>query len=317
MKKLSFLIRYTFISAIGMIMFPGCKADSSLIHIQKRKRLKHIPDASGIINNDKHYMIIGDNSPYLYQLDGSFEHVKKIRLVESLSESGDKLPKKSKPDLESMAVWKDSILILGSGSREETRDVLYLFDHKNEIVSQFNIHELYDHFRKAFKEKEINIEGFVIDEGYVFFLDRRSNCIIRTERKDLFDHIFRDSDLPEISLFPYKLPSIDGIKSGFSGATLSRDRNYLYFTSSVERNGSSDQKILGSFIGRIKMNNEVPGQVEFVDRFPESHGLLKIESIALVAEGQKSVNLIVVSDSDGNGSHAIKCRLKIKNESKL
>ncbi len=313
MKKSRFLIRYTVISAIGMILFIGCKAESSFIHTEKRNRLKHISDASGIITDGKHYLIIGDNSPFLYQLDGAFKHLKKVRLVEVVNESDDKLPKKTKPDLESMAVWNDSILILGSGSRKETRDVLYLFDHKNEIVSQYNIHELYDHFRKAFKEQEINIEGFVIDESFVFFLDRRSNSIIRTERKDLFDHIFRDADLPEISLFQYKLPAIDGISSGFSGATLSKDRNYLYFTSSVEKNGSHDQKILGSFIGRIKMNNEVPGEVDFIHQFPESHGLLKIESIVLIAEGQKSVNLIVVTDSDGNGSHAIRCRLDFKN----
>ncbi len=288
----------------------SCEPEQEPIHISKRKRLKHIPDASGILKEGKNYLVIGDKSSYLYTLNEQFNMVKKTPLTEFEDQEKDKISNKHKPDFECMALWNDSLFVLGSGSKKESRDIMAMYDQKTDMVLQIDLHQFYTKLREWSPDNKINIEGITIDKNVINLLDRRSNCIFTFDRKALFDCWLNNSNVPTPEINKYNLPSIDGVQSGFSGATISPDGAFLYFTSSVERKESNDQKILGSFIGRISLQNELPSsQINFVHQFPETHGVLKIESIQVSEKHQTTTDLIVVSDSDGNGSHVIKCRI--------
>lgn len=300
----------TFFLLITIFIQVSCEAEQQPVHINKRKRLKHIPDASGILISGKEYLVIGDRSPYLYTLNDHFVVVKKTPLTDVSEAEDDKLPGKHKPDFECMAIWNDSLFVLGSGSKKGSRDIMALWDRKAEIILQVDLHKFYSKLRNLSPDNRINIEGITISNKVVNLFDRRSNCIFTFERKALFDCWLNDSSFPSPEINRYLLPEISGVPSGFSGGTISPDGQFIYFTSSVEREGSSDEKILGSFIGRIPLENGLPfSSINFVHQFPETHGVLKIESIVVSAKHETTTDLILVSDSDGNGSHAIKCRV--------
>lgn len=67
------------------------------------------------------------------------------------------------------------------------------------------------------------------------------------------------SKLPDFTSYVFDLPMINDKQSGFSRACYSPQENALYFTISVERTDDvyNDGEILGSFIGKIQINNQM------------------------------------------------------------
>jgi len=86
--------------------------------------LPDLPSASGVEIVGSVAYVIGDDSPYLYQLDAAtLAPVGRIALFEAAADfASGRIPKPIKPDLECMValVWPDGrpgLLLLGSGSR--------------------------------------------------------------------------------------------------------------------------------------------------------------------------------------------------------
>ncbi|MEO6346858.1 MAG: hypothetical protein ABIO60_03020 [Aquaticitalea sp.] len=69
-------------------------------NLQHRQILRGIPSASGIEQIGNELYVIGDNSPWLYQLNELFEVIDKHLLLENVKDNSP--PKALKPDFEAM-----------------------------------------------------------------------------------------------------------------------------------------------------------------------------------------------------------------------
>lgn len=112
--------------------------------------------------------------------------------------------------------------------------------------------------------------------------------------------------MPQISVSEVRLPEINGIEAGFSGATTFPGKPLLIFTASVEDtdNAYDDGEILGSLIGVLDMENyEIVGEVLQIPTPDETGTEIKVESVAIdriISENE--IELILTTDSDGGDS---------------
>ena len=77
---------------------------------------------------------------------------------------------------------------------------------------------------------------------------------------------------------------INGIESGFSGATIINDQSVIIFTSSVENtdNAYDDGEILGSFICTIDILDNKISNTDKSVIIPDIETPLKVESITII-----------------------------------
>src|SRR5687768_1753982 len=93
---------------------------SMKVSVIKKALLEDLPSASGMEIIDGVIYIIGDDSPYLYVLDHSLRVINKVELFKTEDFESGRIPKKLKPDLETLTSLTISgnkyLLATGSGS---------------------------------------------------------------------------------------------------------------------------------------------------------------------------------------------------------
>lgn len=245
----------------------SCKtSNNEHIHLQHIK-IKHLPElssASGICIYSNDIYLVGDDTPWLYKLDGNFNIVDstKISAIDTLFEG--RTPKYLKADFESMEIISDNgkseIVIISSGSLPQTRDTAYIVGlSDSNLKYSKNLRPLYEKIKldaQITGANEINIEGIAFSDNDAYLLHRGNvseNIIIRINRKDFISYIKQQTALPKFDIYRLNLPSYKGVTSGFSGVCLNPDNSGLIFTASIEdtQDEINDGKVLGSFIGII------------------------------------------------------------------
>ena len=300
---------------------------NNITKINKQKHLDDLPSASGVeIINDQIY-VIGDDSPYLYQLDSDFSVIDKTLITGNDSTSNGRVPKAIKSDFESMASYhlENDILIavVSSGSKEVTRDTIHLISLlKKEILFSKNIRPLFDVIRKkaSFSETdEINIEALAINKTNVFMMQRgnnNENIIMSFDKDNFLNYITtNDNKVPEFKIYRFSLPSLDNTISGFSGACILPDNSGLLFTASLEAttDAYSDGEILGSYIGVIKFDNLENGILSTELITKENKPLkTKLEGITVKTMDKNKATVIAVSDNDDGTSRIFEIEIDFK-----
>jgi hypothetical protein len=285
-----------------------------------RKKLSDIPSASGIeVIGDSMY-IMGDDSPWLFRLDEKFEVTEKIAIGDINAAVNGKIPKPVKPDLEAMAAFGNELLLFGSGSKSPQRDILVQVNTKaGNSVKKYSLVQFYNSLCtiSGFTRKELNIEAAVIVEEALYLFNRGKNIIFKLNPNELLIHTEGKRESPAFEIFRVKLPSLNEIESGFSGACATPDQKQIVFTASVENtpNWIDDGDVLGSFVGIFPIislkNYFSPGCVAVTDK--ENNILkIKVESVAVhrVSSSNK-LQLLLVTDSDGSASELIKGELEL------
>ncbi len=289
----------------------------SKIVITKSEHLSWLPSASGVEYLDGKIYIIGDDTPYLYELDSSFCLIEKYKLSKNDSTVNNRVPKAIKADFESMAVYEDGedtfLMVLSSGSKETTRDTIHLFSiSKQENIASKNIRPLFESIRKAAKmspSDETNIEALAIGKQKVFMLQRGNNdlnLIIIFDLNEFMQYVTKSSHIiPQPEIFSFKLPKMKNTIAGFSGACLLPDESGLLFTASLEatNNAYDDGEILGSYIGQIKFNDFEENNLN-ANLVTQNGKVIKtkLEGITIKSETKKSINILCVSDNDDGTS---------------
>jgi hypothetical protein len=276
----------------------------------------NIPSASGMeIVNDSIF-IIGDDSAWLYILNNQFELVERVPLFSHESLTTGRIPKISKPDFESMALFHvhghDHLLIAGSGSLSPQRDVAFIIDPKPPYTyTQVSLTSIYDDLRsrpEIVHTGKLNIEGMAATYQQLFLLQRGNisglNVLISYDLPAFYEYITGKSLLlPPPEIHTYTLPALSGRQSGFSGATSIPGMNALLVTASVEDtdNEIDDGAVLGSYAGIIDLESHSFQYTPFTENGQPFTG--KVESIAI----QQKVNVhsllaIAVTDNDSGAS---------------
>ena len=245
-----------------------------------------IGSASGILYHNDLLYVISDNSTYLYEYNIPNEKLNKIPLVEYPQEN---IPKKDKPDFESISFLENKLYILGSGSTESRNKVVrYKLTSKKHSEKDFSIIFKDIKTQLEIKDEELNIEG-LIQQNNIMYLFQRGNGMnskngIIYSNEDIENRVFK--------FVPFDLPKINNVSSTFTDAILIEDK--IYFLASAEDITSTydDGEVLGSIIGTIDLKTmKLKSSIQISNKH-------KFEGLTLYKKTATHIELLLCEDND-------------------
>jgi hypothetical protein len=191
-------------------------------------QISGIGACSGLVFHEDSFYLIADHSKVLYQYEVSAKKLHKISLEDALHEN---LPKKKKPDLESITLVNGKLYLFASGSKKNRHDC-YLVDDKTQEVEKKSLKKFYQLLQQKanLPADEINIEGVVFYQNKWYFLQRgngelQKNGIFVVNHPDFLKAV-------DIIFKPIKLPKISNVSATFTDATMVDQ--HIYFTAAAE-----------------------------------------------------------------------------------
>jgi hypothetical protein len=296
------------------------------VSIISENPLPGLPSASGVEIIGPVAYVIGDDSPYLYQLDAAtLAVIGHIVLFEAAADfASGRIPKPVKPDLECMVAltWPDGragLLLLGSGSRPNRARGWFVAAEGEQVPEALDLTALYAalsaHLRAGVA---LNLEAAATtdtelllfqrtvgraDAALLFVLPLAETLLFLTKRTD--------ATPPAVHQLVFELPLIDGCPAGFSGATFVDGR--LLVSASVENTADAvlDGAVLGSFVGVVDVaaHTATFARLAWADGRPYFG---KVEGLAVrqqLADGR--FELLLVTDDDAGGSTAVTAHLEL------
>lgn len=296
--------------------------------------LSHLPSASGVEIIGATAYVVSDDAPFLYVLDAAtLAPVSQIQLFESTEFGSGRIPKATKPDLESIAAvarpnGERGVLLCGSGALP-TRETGYFVGlpatittpeaSSTHFVQQVDLHSLYAELRKHLPPNTtLNLEAAATTPTELLLLQRPAGggpaLLFILPLATTLAHLFAPREPVPIPtrVLTFSLPTIDGYGAGFSGATYLNGQ--LLITASVEANHDAiaDGAMLGSFIGIINLSS--PSSATFTGlTWADGRTYLgKVEGLAIRRHlAPNSTELLLVTDDDQGGSTALVAILQV------
>lgn len=282
------------------------------VQILNRKILLDLPSGSGIAKSGNGYYVIGDDSPYLYFLNESFEVISKTLISDHQNFNGKRIIKSEKADFETLELINENeLVIFGSGSKSPQRDVFVrVFLNEKITIEKYNLSTFYNHLRDLLilKNSELNIEATAFHDGQLYLFNRRKNIIFKFDYEQFLSFIKEESAVPAIETYEYFLPKIKQVEAGFSGATILKNQCKIIFTASVENTDDpyEDGEILGSFIGMIDLSNDTVSDDFECCKLLNGEEQYKVESVTIDEEiGIGKTKIILITDDDQGNSMII------------
>jgi hypothetical protein len=245
-----------------------------------------IGSASGLLYHNDLLYIISDNSTFLYEYNIPNEKLNKIPLFDYPQEN---IPKKDKPDFESISFLENKLYILGSGSTESRNKVVrYNLTSKKHSEKDFSIIFKDIKTQLEIKDEELNIEG-LIQQNNIMYLFQRGNGInskngIIYSNEDIENRVFK--------FVPFDLPKIKNVSSTFTDAILVEDK--IYFLASAEDTTSTydDGEVMGSIIGTIDLKTmKLINSIQISNKH-------KFEGLTLYKKTATQIELLLCEDND-------------------
>ncbi len=295
------------------------------VSLLSKHELPLVPSASGVEVTGGFIYIVGDDSAYLYKLDAAAQVLETIPLFATDVKEG-RIPKKSKPDFESLTYFnmegKNLLFTLGSGSLSPERDSGYLLDlttYQSTLVSLTGLYSQLRQLPEVIGEGKLNIEGAAANDEYLVLVQRGyvtgKNVLIQYKLQEFYAYLMQTSaSLPSPLVYSYTLPKLSGLQSGFSGIAFVPGRNEVLITASVEdtTNEIDDGAIMGSYIGKIDLSHKADNFLGTLVEYKGSTYLGKIESIAIQqVNPDNSIQAVAVTDSDLGGSELLFLQIQL------
>ena len=311
MHKLS--ARYSVYCLLCLIT--GCASDFEF----HNKTLTDYPSGSGIVYLNDRLYLIGDDVNFLLVTDTGFTITDSIHLFES---PGKRIPKSLKPDLEGAAVVSINkmprILLVGSGSLMPYRNGAWLVDPFTKEKTQLDLNPFYNRLRKDGMDA-LNIEGVATIPRGIVLVSRgnksfRENYLIFTAAD-----FWNKQDSVEIRKCKVGTNTDTASFQGVSGLEYSKKSDQLLLTVSTENtNSATDDGAIGKsylwIIDNISAKRNMialnPGKIidlELLDQRFKGH---KIESVCIISENKKKMDLVLVADDDKGTSILFRITLK-------
>ncbi|MBT9392686.1 hypothetical protein KLP40_05875 [Hymenobacter sp. NST-14] len=304
--------------------------------IRREVALPELPSASGAeIVGDVAYLI-GDDSPFLYQLNAAtLVAGQRTALFETVHFSSGRLPKDLKPDLECLTALttpagETGLLVLGSGATAAREQGFWVpltataAGGAGTTVYPLGLQGLYAALRPHLPAGvTLNLEAAAATATELLLFQRtvgaaRGNLLLRLPLTATLDYLHRRrAQPPAVSAQLFELPALDGKPAGFSGATWFAGR--LLVTASVEdtQDAVLDGAVLGSFVGVLALPG--PGRHQVLPAtfahlaWPDGRPYRgKVESVAAYRERAPGCfELLLVTDDDAGGSTALTVELTL------
>ena len=254
-----------------------------------------IGSASGLVYKDNSLFIVSDNASVLYEYNIENKNLDRHNLLENNPEiPTENIPKKQKPDFESITSFGEDCYIFGSGSTENRQKMIHFDANQKQKIAETDVAALYQ-VMQSFSEispEDFNIEGAVYT-GEEWFLFNRGNG--KASKNGIFT-IGGKNLSEEFSVLynSYKLPKIKKVQSSFTDAV--RVDNKIYFLATVEDTKSTydDGAVLGTFIGRLDIKKM---KIDFTQKISDSH---KFEGLTVYKESSKEIEFLLCEDKDND-----------------
>lgn len=291
--------------------------------------LPQLPSASGVEIIGSMAYVVSDDAPYLFLLDAAtLAPAGQVQLFETSEFGTGRIPKASKPDLESMAAITGpggaaGLLLCGSGSRPN-REIGYFVglpaagaSAAPRFVQRLDLAPLYARLRAQLPPgTALNIEAAATSDTELLLLQRSVGggpAVLFALPLKALTHVFepRWAGPDAVRMLAFELPVLEGYAAGFSGATFVDKK--LLVTASVEAasDAVSDGAVLGSFVGVV----DLAAQTATFARLTWADGrayLGKVEGLAVRRTPTTGRHeLLLVTDDDQGGSTALVAELRI------
>jgi hypothetical protein len=248
-----------------------------------------LSSASGLLYHNNTILAIGDSSSYLYDYQIDKQQLQKHPLLYLAAEN---IPKKQKPDFESITQHENNIYIFGSGSTQNRNTMVQIDATTKKVIATNDLSNLYATMQNfgEIKPDDFNLEGAIYNGNDWYLVNRGNgkksqNIIFTISGKNLVDDF-------TMVVNDFKLPKLNGVETSFTDAILIK--NKIYFLATAEDTDSTydDGEILGSIIGRIDIDTM---EIEFHHKISDK---LKLEGIALFEETANNITFLICEDND-------------------
>lgn len=247
--------------------------------------------ASGLFYQEDSLYIINDNSGFIYEYAIPTKILNQYPLLRNAKPN---IPKKDKPDFESLTHFQDTLYVFGSGSTSK-RNTMIAFDLKTKKkTSTNNLTDLYAVMQsfESVLPQDFNLEG-VIYTGEDWYLFNRGNG---STNKNIIYTLHAQKLDQEFSLIAntYKLPKIKGVRTSFTDAIKVEDK--IYFLAAAEKtdNTYDDGEILGSIIVRIDIETM---KIDFTKKISPTN---KFEGLTLYSKTKDQIQFLLCEDKDND-----------------
>ncbi|MEJ7673957.1 MAG: hypothetical protein WKF59_14975 [Chitinophagaceae bacterium] len=302
---------------VAFIFFmTGCTPDFSF---NTTKVLSNYPSGSGLAFLMNRIYLIGDDVSYLLIVDTAFNVTDSIKLFESRET---KIPKELKQDLEAGAVVfikrSPKILLVGSGSLSPFRNSGWLIDPTAKQKIQIDLKPFYNRLKSEGIDA-INIEGITAISAGMVLANRGNKSFAANYLIFTANEFWNNPDSSQIKICKVGTNTDTTSFTGVSGLEYSKLSDKLLLTVSTENtnNAIQDGTIGKSYLwiinnisvkkNMIAINPNTIIDLEALDERFKGH---KIESVCIISENKKQMQLVLVADDDKGTSDLFKITLK-------
>lgn len=314
--------KYCFTLLVVLLVAVACKSKSDMtITIDKQLPLLDIPSASGIENDGEYLWVIGDNSPFIFKMNKEYYIQSKYTISNGLNteQLEPTISKDEKKDFEAMTLidWEGEkcIFLFGSGSKSPQRNDGLLISLKGDVLETYDLSTFYELIQEEAKldEEDFNIEAAAILEDKLYLFNRGKNKLISMKTKQFIDFMTGKEEALKLKANTIDLPSLNGVKAGFSGATTDIENKRILFSASVENtsNWVDDGAVYGSYIGIIvpdELQHHYSPECTLLEK--EKTLLIKVESLTVIESSKEKTKIVAVTDSDGSASELLEITIK-------
>ena len=297
---------------------------------------KQIPvsSGSGITGFNHGFLVVGDDSPWLFYMDSTGVITDSLRLShEEGYAPGMRMPGLLKPDFETITMLDENrALIISSGSSNEARDTSYLVDVDNKaIILHRSMGDLFEALAESAgidDRHELNIEGSTLVKNSLYLFNRgdfsEKNLVFKLDADDFISYFTGQTNaLPRFETTRIILPEDeDDNEMTFSAAFYAKKYKTFAFTATSEVGGmlGADGKVIdgdisGTSIGFIPMA-KLTTKHEIAYRPIMRDGLVlpvKIEGLwPLRKLDKRSILFYAVSDPDDGTTVLYSIKIKFK-----
>lgn len=301
--------------------------------IRNEAVLPNLPSASGVEVVGNVAYVIGDDAPYLYQLNAAtLAAGEPTRLFETAHFSSGRIPKELKLDLECLTALttpagETGLLVCGSGATAAREQGFWVplpaAGGGVGAVYPVSLSGIYAALRQLLPPGIVlNLEAVAATATELLLFQRTvgaatGNLLFRLPLAATLSYLHhRTAQVPPVQKQLFELPVIEGKPAGFSGATWFDEK--LFVTASVEdtQDAVLDGAVLGSFVGVLQLakpsTNVLPVRLARLELPGGQPYRGKVESVAVrrrLSAGR--YELLLVTDDDAGGSTAVTVELSL------
>jgi hypothetical protein len=256
--------------------------------------------ASGIALSDGFIWLVSDKSAQLYRFGTQSGITEKFPLLAGTG--AEFLPKKLKPDFESLCLHEGKLFAFGSGSTN-ARNRMAVFDPGTFHSETFDLSGLFAQMQEisGIPAVDFNIEGACFADGWRFL--HRGNA--PSGRNGMFLVEGNLLEKPQLAFIEIGLPRIGNVRTTFTDACF--DGRDIWFLAAAEDSVSvyEDGAVTGSMIGRMDLG----GNVLMTQLISSTQ---KFEGLAIAGSTEEEMKFMLCEDDDSDKLSTTLYRLSIK-----